>query len=92
MQTSATLELDAASVALPTEVVAREGEEEERESATKECASDADAVKHLARRVVDLNPTTVSELPSYVLLVGFGICAVVLQVVLKKVARCNIRP
>jgi hypothetical protein len=66
------------------------GVEEERLSATKECATDAyAAVNHLARRVVDLTPTTVSELPSYVLLVGFGVCAVVLQVVLKQVTRCR---
>ncbi|KAI0323962.1 hypothetical protein GY45DRAFT_1375929 [Cubamyces sp. BRFM 1775] len=30
-------------------------------------------------------PSTVSDLPSYVLLVGLGVCAVVLQVVLRKV-------
>ena len=37
------------------------------------------------RHVVDLGPKTVSDLPSYVLLVGLGVCAVVLQVVLKRI-------
>ncbi|KAH9911374.1 uncharacterized protein B0H18DRAFT_371157 [Fomitopsis serialis] len=34
-------------------------------------------------------PSTLSELPSYVLLVGFGVCAVVLRVVLRRVAGRN---
>ncbi|KAI0667947.1 hypothetical protein C8Q78DRAFT_1195769 [Trametes maxima] len=33
----------------------------------------------------DDQPSTVSDLPSYVILVGLGVCAVVLQVVLRKV-------
>ncbi|KAI0290259.1 hypothetical protein B0F90DRAFT_1672049 [Multifurca ochricompacta] len=43
-------------------------------------------------REVDLGPTTVSDLPSYVLFVGFGVCAVVLQVVLKRVVGRNMKP
>jgi len=34
-------------------------------------------------------PSTLAELPSYVLLVGFGVCAVVLRVVLRRVAGRN---
>ena len=40
---------------------------------------------HVTRHIVDLEPTTVSDLPSYVLLVGLGVCAVVFKVVLKRV-------
>ena len=40
---------------------------------------------------VDLGPESVSELPSYVLLVGLGVCMVVLQVVLKRVAGRSLR-
>ena len=46
----------------------------------------------VVRRVVDLGPTTVSDLPSYVFLVGLGVCTVVLQVVLKRVAGRSLRP
>ena len=38
-------------------------------------------------------PSTVSDLPSYVLLVGLGVCAVVAQVVLRKViGKGGLRP
>lgn len=37
----------------------------------------------------DGEPSSLSELPSYVLLVGFGVCAVVLRVVLRRVAGRN---
>ncbi|KAH9838738.1 uncharacterized protein C8Q71DRAFT_544656 [Rhodofomes roseus] len=37
----------------------------------------------------DGEPSRLSELPSYVLLVGFGVCAVVLRVVLRRVAGRN---
>lgn len=37
----------------------------------------------------DDGPTTMSELPSYVFLVGLGVCAVVLQVMLRKVGGRN---
>jgi hypothetical protein len=46
----------------------------------------------VVRHVVDLEPTTVSDLPSYVLLVGLGVCAVVLQVVLKRVGGRSLKP
>jgi cobalamin biosynthesis Mg chelatase CobN len=41
---------------------------------------------------VNLEPTTMSDLPSYVLLVGLGVCAVVLQVVLKRVGGRSLKP
>jgi hypothetical protein len=47
---------------------------------------------HAVRHVVDLEPTTMSDLPSYVLLVGLGVCAVVLQVVLKRVGGRSLKP
>ena len=50
--------------------------------------ADARVVRH----VVDVEPTTVSDLPSYVLLVGLGVCAVVLQVVLRRVGSRSLRP
>ena len=37
----------------------------------------------------DGEPANLSDLPSYVLLVGFGVCAVVLRVVLRRVAGRN---
>ncbi|KAI0050514.1 hypothetical protein FA95DRAFT_1570569 [Auriscalpium vulgare] len=40
----------------------------------------------------DAGPSAISELPSYVLLVGLGVCAVVLQVVLRRVAGRNLKP
>ena len=51
-------------------------------------ASGVCADGHVTRHVVDLEPTTMSDLPSYVLLVGLGVCAVVLKVALKGV-RCR---
>ncbi|KAI9452518.1 hypothetical protein F5148DRAFT_1289562 [Russula earlei] len=56
---------------------------------------DAQAVPadgRLVRRVIDLGPTTVSDLPTYVLLVGLGVCTVVLQVVLKRVGGRSLKP
>ena len=47
---------------------------------------------HVARHVVDLEPTTMSDLPSYVLLVGLGVCAVVFKVVLKRVGCRSLKP
>ena len=47
---------------------------------------------HLARPVVDFEPTTVSDLPSYVLLVGLGVCAVVFKVVLNRVGYRSLKP
>ena len=41
--------------------------------------------ENVVRHVVDLGPATVAELPSYLLLVGLGVCTVVLQVMLKGV-------
>lgn len=55
---------------------------------------DAVAESHVApvrRGMVDLGPTSMSDLPSYVLLVGLGICAVVLQVVFKRVGGRSLR-
>lgn len=47
---------------------------------------------HVARHVVDLEPTTLSDLPSYVLLVGLGVCAVVFKVLLKRVGCRSLKP
>ena len=41
---------------------------------------------------VGLGPDSVSEIPSYVFLVGLGVCTVVLQVVLKRVAGRSLKP
>lgn len=50
------------------------------------------ANSRVVQHVVNLEPTTVSDLPSYVLLVGLGVCAVVLQVVLKRVGGRSLKP
>ncbi|KAF8274617.1 hypothetical protein EI94DRAFT_1695765 [Lactarius quietus] len=55
-------------------------------SSDASCASDADSESGVVSRAVGLVPETVSDLPSYVFLVGLGVCTVVLQVVLKRVA------
>jgi hypothetical protein len=47
---------------------------------------------HVIRHVVDLEPTTMSDLPSYVLLVGLGVCTVVFKVVLKRVWCRGMKP
>jgi hypothetical protein len=52
-----------------------------------------DAEGHVVRHtMVDIGPTSVSDLPSYVFLVGLGVCAVVLQVVLKRVGSRSLKP
>lgn len=53
---------------------------------------DADSERGVVRRAVGLGPETVSDLPSYVFLVGLGVCTVVLQVVLKRVAGRSLKP
>ena len=50
------------------------------------------ADSRVVQHVVNLEPTKVSDLPSYVLLVGLGVCAVVLQVVLKRVGGRSLKP
>lgn len=47
---------------------------------------------HVVRPAVDFEPTTVSDLPSYVLLVGLGVCAVVFKVVLNRVGCRSLKP
>ncbi|KAH9050368.1 hypothetical protein EDB83DRAFT_2226665 [Lactarius deliciosus] len=47
---------------------------------------DTDSERGVARPSFGLGPETVSDLPSFVLLVGLGVCTVVLRVVLKRVA------
>ncbi|KAH8984370.1 hypothetical protein EDB86DRAFT_2963342 [Lactarius hatsudake] len=47
---------------------------------------DTDSERGVARPTFGLGPETVSDLPSFVLLVGLGVCTVVLRVVLKRVA------
>ncbi|KAI9454783.1 hypothetical protein BJY52DRAFT_1283141 [Lactarius psammicola] len=53
---------------------------------------DADSERSVVSRPVGLGPETVSDLPSYVFLVGLGVCTVVLQVVLKRVAGRSLKP
>ena len=53
--------------------------------------SDSSSKRAVVHGGVDLGPESVSELPSYVLLVGLGVCMVVLQVVLKRVAGRSLR-
>ncbi|KAH9017291.1 hypothetical protein EDB84DRAFT_1276592 [Lactarius hengduanensis] len=50
------------------------------------CTSDDDTDRGVARPTFGVGPETVSDLPSFVLLVGLGVCTVVLRVVLKRVA------
>lgn len=47
---------------------------------------------HVTSHAVDLEPTTLSDLPSYVLLVGLGVCVVVFKVVLKRVGCRSLKP
>ncbi|KAI0248493.1 hypothetical protein BJV78DRAFT_1235508 [Lactifluus subvellereus] len=83
-EAGAMLQLSAVSIAPPAEVL-KEGEEAERASEVEDCTASTDTRSRVTRRAVDLGPTRVSDLPSYMLLVGLGVCAVVLQVVLKRV-------
>jgi hypothetical protein len=53
---------------------------------------DAYAEGRVVPPVVDLGPTAMSDLPSYVLMAGLGVCAVVLQVVLKRVGGRSLKP
>ncbi|KAH9063557.1 hypothetical protein EDB87DRAFT_1602270 [Lactarius vividus] len=57
-------------------------------SSESSCASDddMDSGRGVVRPTFGLGPETVSDLPSFVLLVGLGVCTVVLRVVLKRVA------
>jgi hypothetical protein len=67
--------------------------EETSASSDASCArEDADSERSVFRRAVGLGPETVSDLPSYVFLVGLGVCTVVLQVVLKRVAGRSLKP
>ncbi|KAI0248502.1 hypothetical protein BJV78DRAFT_1235656 [Lactifluus subvellereus] len=86
----AMLQLSAASTA-PSAEVLKEGEEAEQASEVEDGTASTDAGSRVTRRAVDLGPTRVSDLPSYVLLVGLGVCAVVLQVVLKRVVRRSLK-
>jgi hypothetical protein len=52
--------------------------------------NDTCANGHVTHHV--LEPTTVSDLPSYVLLIGLGVCAVVFKVVLKRVWYRSLKP
>jgi len=53
---------------------------------------DAYAEGRVVPPVVDLGPTAMSDIPSYVLMVGLGVCAVVFQVVLKRVGGRGLKP
>ncbi|KAN0123699.1 hypothetical protein V8E53_015879, partial [Lactarius tabidus] len=52
---------------------------------------DTDSERSVVRGGVGLGPESVSELPSYVFLVGLGVCTLVLQLVLKRVAGRSLR-
>jgi hypothetical protein len=83
---------DAGAIAPLAGVPNKQGKVEEPEYVTQQHESaDSDTKNHVA---ADLGPgpTTVSDLPSYVLLVGLGVCTVVLQVVLKHVTGRSLRP
>ena len=89
--TSVTPERDDAVAGVPADDRQVEGH-----SATEKSSADPgtpDAEGHVVRHtVVDTGPTSVSDLPSYVFLVGLGVCAVVLQVVLRRVASRSLKP
>ena len=91
-EASAMLQLSATFVAPLAEAVAEEGEETEQASEAEDGTASTDAESRVPCHAVDLGPTTLSDLPSYVLLVGLGVCAVVLQVVLKRVAWRSLKP
>jgi len=89
--TSVTPERDDAVAEVPTDDKQVEGH-----TAAEKGSADLgipDAEGHVVRHtIVDIGPTSVSDLPSYVFLVGLGICAVVLQVVLKRVGSRSLKP
>jgi hypothetical protein len=91
MATSVTPERDDAAA----ELSAEDGQVEDH-GATEKGSADLDihdAEGHVSpHTMVDVGPTSVSDLPSYVFLVGLGMCAVVLQVVLKRVGGRSLRP
>ncbi|KAH9974701.1 hypothetical protein BGW80DRAFT_1302194 [Lactifluus volemus] len=84
---------DTGDVVPLAEVPKKRGKVEEPEYVTQHESADSDTKNHVAAHchAVDLGPTTVSDLPSYVLLVGLGVCTVVLQVVLKHVTGRSLR-
>jgi hypothetical protein len=67
-------------------------EVEENGGADPNAVPERHVVAPVSHGMVDLGPTMMSDLPSYVLLVGLGVCAVVLQVVLKRVGGRSFRP
>ena len=89
--TGVTLEHDDAAAEVPADDSQAEGH-----SAAEKGSADLgipDAEGHVVRHsMVDIGPTSVSDLPSYVFLVGLGVCAVVLQVVLKRVGGRSLKP
>lgn len=67
--------------------------EETSASSDASCVDDdSDSERGVVPRAVGLGPEGVSDLPSYVFLVGLGVCTVVLQVVLKRVAGRSLKP
>lgn len=50
-----------------------------------------DRARRLRRRRASPDPTSIATIPSYVILVGIGVCAVVLRVVLKRALRSGRR-
>ena len=85
--TSVTPERDDAVAGVPADDRQVEGH-----SATEKSSADPGTPDTEGHTVVDIGPTSVSDLPSYVFLVGLGVCAVVLQVVLKRVASRSLKP
>ncbi|KAA1467250.1 hypothetical protein DENSPDRAFT_847425 [Dentipellis sp. KUC8613] len=79
---------------LRDELALREAEKAKANGAVKALDhSDTPPTVSRRRRVTDdLVPDTVGGIPSYVLLVGLGVCAVVLRVVLRRVAGRNLKP
>ena len=75
---------------LPTVILVPPTPTEETSGSSDAGCSDADSERSVLRRAV--SPETVSDLPSYVFLVGLGVCTVVLQVVLKRVAGRSLKP
>jgi hypothetical protein len=70
---------------VPVDATTDADESKVRDNDTGVCADG-----HVTHHV--LEPTTVSDLPSYVLLVGLGVCAVVFKVVLKRVWCRSLKP
>ena len=88
---SVTPERDDAVAELPTDDRQVEDHSEAEKGSADLGIPDAEG-RVLRHTMVDIGPTGVSDLPSYVFLVGLGVCAIVLQVVLKRVGGRSLKP